>query len=329
MLNRLFKKDWTLQLMLIIPLWIYTGFLLFYFDFPPIPSYEMSHVFNFISKLLEGHLFLGKTFILFQIIFQSFYISIILQKNEMVEKKSFLPSVIYALLILSFPQHLSFSPIHFSNTFLILFLSKTLVTYEEESASKSLFTCALYAALSILFFAPNIVFIFSLIASMIIFSNINIKSIIAIIMGFLFTYLYLFTYYYLNDSMTSIYNFYQNSISSNIDFIIPENLMFRVFYFSTATIAGYATLKQILNSSEKLIRIRKKNYYIVQFTIISFLAVLLTNFPMTNQIGIVFIGLTYVLSTLIDNNKSSFFSELSLWVMIMFTFTLHFLQLFH
>lgn len=329
MLNRLFKKDWTLQLILIIPLWIYTGFLLFYFDFPSIPTYEMSHIFNFISKLLEGHLFLGKTIILLQIIFQSFYISIILQKNEMVEKKSFLPSVIYALLILSFPQHLSFSPIHFSNTFLILFLSKTLVTYEEESASKSLFTCALYAALSILFFTPNIVFIFSLIASMIVFSNINLKSIIATIMGFLFIYIYIFTYYYLNDSISNIFDFYQNSISNNIYFILPKDLMFRIFYFSAASVGGYAALKLILSSSEKLIRIRKKHFYIVQFAMISFLGVLLTNFSMTNQVGILFLGLTYIISTLINNNKNSLFSEISIWGTIVFTFTFHFIQLFN
>lgn len=329
MLNRLFKNDWTVQFMLIIPLWIYIGFILFYFDFAPIPNYEMSHVFNFISKLLEGHLILGKSIVLLQIIFQSFYISIILQKHEIIEKKSFLPSLIYALLILSFPQHLSFSPIHFSNTFLILLLSKTLLTHEEEKASKLLFTCALYASLSILFFAPNIVFIFPLITSMMVFSNISFKSIIAILLGFLFIYLYIFTYYYLSDSISSIFDLYQNSISNNIYFILPKDLMFRIFFFSAAFTSGYAGLKLIMSSSEKLIRIRKKHFYIIQFAIISFVGVLLTNFPMTHQVGILFIGLTYILSTLINSNKRSVFTEISIWATIVFTFTFHFIQLFN
>lgn len=329
MLNRLFKNDWTVQLMLILPLWIYIGVLLFGFNFASIPNYEMSHIFNFISKLLEGHLILGKTVILLQIIFQSFYISIILQKHEIVEKKSFLPSFIYALLIICFPQHLSFSPIHFSNTFLILLLSKTLITYEEESASKSLFTCALYAALSMLFFAPNIVFILPLIMSMIVFSNVTFKSLVAILLGFGLTYLYIFTYYYLNDSIANIYDLYCNEISKNIYFILPKDLKFRIFFFSAAAISGYAGLKLILSSSEKLIRIRKKHQYIFLFALTSFLGIFLSNYTITHQIGILFIGLTYVLSSLVNNNKSSLFSELILWALIIFSFTFHFLQLFH
>jgi len=326
MLYRIFKNDWTIQLFLILPLWLYAGIMLYSSNYPIVPNYEISHLFNFISKSLTNLPILGKTLILMQIIFQSIFISLILQKHELIEKSSYLPSFIFLIFTLAFPQHLCFSPIHFSNTFLLLMLSKVLKTFEEESASNTLFSCALFAAVSILFFVPNIIFAITLIISIFVFSNVNLKSILALIFGFSFPYIYIFTYYYFTESLFNTVGVYQNSLSKGIHFVLPNHIYFQIFYFGAILIFAIIGIKLFSSSTEKLIRIRKKHQFLIIFAMFSFIGILLSNYNMTHQIGIILIGISSVTAIFLEETKKPIFFEIALWILLIFSFVLHFLQ---
>lgn len=326
MLYRIFKNDWSVQLFIILPLWVYVSLLLYSNNYPAVPKYEISHLFNFIAKSLSNLPILGKTLILLQIIFQSIFISFILQKHELIEKNSYLPSFIFLIFILAFPQHLCFSPIHFSNTFLLLMLSKVLKTFEEESASNTLFSCALFTALSILFFVPNVIFIIPLIISIFIFSNVNLKSVLGLIFGFSFPYLYLLTYYFLTDTLFNTIEIYQNSLSKGMHFVLPNHIYFQTFYFGAVFIFILIGIKLFSSSTEKLIRIRKKHQFLITFAMFSFVGILLSNYGMSHQIGIILIGISSITAIFLEETKRPLFYEIALWILVVFSFTLHFLQ---
>ncbi len=316
MFSRLFKTDWTIQLIAILPFWIYTAILIFNFDFPSVPNYEMSHLYNFISFSLSNFPIISKLIILCLIIFQSVMVSLILQSHELVDKKSYAPSFIFIFLMLLFPQHLTFSPIHFANTFLILFLNKILTTFDEEKASSSLFTCALYASLSVLFFFPTIVFIIPLWISLIVFSNFNLKSIIATIFGIIFPYIYIFTYYYVTNTIQSVLGFYGGFFNKSLSFSLPNSNEFKIVLGLLSLILLTIITKSIITSAEKLIRIRKKIQFLDFFSLFALVSIFLSNKLTIHQIGLIFIPFTVMFVIFNEELKNKLFVEIYWWIFL-------------
>ena len=309
MFNRLFKNDWPIQLMAIFPLWAYTCFQILFFDYIKVPNYEMSHLYNFISLSLNDFPIVSKLLVFFLIVFQSIFISITLQNHELIDKKSFAPSFIFILFCLAYPQYLAFSPIHFANTFLILFLNKTLITFDEEKAGNSLFTCALYTSLSILFFFPTIVFILPLWISLIVFSNFSFKTLIATLLGIVFPYLYIFSFYYLTDTISNVLNFYGGFLNKSLSIELSSSLFYKIFLGLTSLILLLFSIKLILNSIEKLIRIRKKIQFIHFFSLFSLVAILLSSSKSIHQIGLIFIPSAIIYGITIEEIKNPIFVE--------------------
>ncbi len=316
MFSRLFKNDWPLQLLAIIPFWIYIAILIFNFNFPSVPNYEMSHLYNFISFSLSSYPIVSKIIILSLIFFQSIMVSYILQYHELIDKKSFAPSYIFIFLMLIFPQHLSFSPIHFANTFLMLFINKTLTTFDEEKANSSLFTCALYASLSVLFFFPTIIFIIPLWISLIIFSNFNIKSIIATFFGLIFPYLYIFTYYYLTDTIDNVMNFYGGFFNKTLSFSLPNSIEFRIILGVMVLILFALITKLTVSSAEKLIRIRKKIQFLDFISFFAVVSILLSSKLAIHQIGLIFIPFSIMFAIYHEAIKNKFVLETYWWAML-------------
>lgn len=316
MFSRLFKNDWPIQLIAILPFWIYIAILIFNYNSPAVPNYEMSHLYNFISFSLSSYPIISKIIILGLIIFQSIMISLMLQNHELIDNKSFAPSFVFIFLILIFPQHLSFSPIHFANTFLLLFLNKTLITFDEEKANSSLFTCALYASLSILFFFPTIVFIIPLWISLIIFSNFNIKSIIATIFGIIFPYVYIFTYYYVTDTLGNVLFFYGGFFNKTLSFSLPDSIEFRVILGFISLVLFAIITKLIVSSTEKLIRIRKKIQFLDFISFFALISIFLSSRMAIHQIGLIFIPFSFMFSIFYEDLKNKILVEIYWWIIL-------------
>jgi hypothetical protein len=135
-------------------LWIY-GFL-----HPVVPLTE--HAAPLYKLLISGignHPFLI-TLISFILIFcEALLINYIVEKNEIIDTTTYLPALIYIILMSLQPEMFSLHPIIIANLFILFALHKLMQTYRKETAFSEAFDTGFFISLACLFYIPSMIFI--------------------------------------------------------------------------------------------------------------------------------------------------------------------------
>lgn len=269
MISKIFSLDKFTQIFLLIPLWIIIAFTIFFFDYDLIKFVDASYFYNFIVHNISHTAILMKSILLLLVLYESIWLSLVLQRHEIVHKSSFIASYIYCLLMLAFPQELIFSPIAFTNLFLIFFVDVILKIYSQKMVSNMTFIASMTISISALFFFPSLIFILSIWISLFLFSHVSLRNILASILGLFFTYLYLFSYYFFVDRIDEASAYYIGFMNLSYTFQIPNLDVNFLFYGLILVYVVYYMVKNILTSGEKLIRVRKKLQFLNLFLFIS------------------------------------------------------------
>ena len=260
MLIRFFKSNQPAALfavpVLVSALWISS---FFHTNIPTIsgamPLYQL---LLYLLELINGniptvHLLIGIALTSFQAI----YLGQICNKFDVLYKKSYLPALLYAILISSVPSFLSMTPMLVANTILLLLIEKIFSIYKHESALHVVFDAGFLVALASLVYFPLIAIFVLLILGLLILRPFVWREWVAGITGTALPYFILSVYFFWNGQLG---NFWTKEIPLYFDHAITSHISTNtsnLFLFSmVAFLILIAFLKLQANFYKNMIRTR-------------------------------------------------------------------------
>jgi len=201
MIVRFFKNTYPVQIVLVfmtlVALWIPAFFN------PVSPNLQYSHyqpIYNLLVKYsLLNNTILNSVVAIILIFIQALLINRIVNSHNLISKTTFLPALIYVLLMSFHPAGLTIHPTLFANLFLILILQNLFSANDEPGNLQSVISIGVYLGAASLFYFPVLLifpFILFLVPSV---SAKPLKEIFIYIAGlFLPYYFYAFTLFMQN-----------------------------------------------------------------------------------------------------------------------------------
>ncbi|KYG83411.1 hypothetical protein AWN68_00995 [Roseivirga echinicomitans] len=118
-----------------------------------------------------------------------------LQKNGAFEENTYLPGILYVLILSSNQEFLFLSPALMANTFLLLATDKILVHLKFRGSEENILTTGFLLGLGALCYAPYFIFLIFAIVIYIIYSGTLVRRYFLMTYGFVFSFLIFWIYY--------------------------------------------------------------------------------------------------------------------------------------
>jgi hypothetical protein len=251
---------------------------------------------------------------------QAVYFNILLNKHEVLYKNSYLPALIFALLISSNVHFLEFHPVHFVNLIAMRVFDRLFSLYKNESPVSPLFDSAFLAGTAALIYLPALILFPVLILSISILRPFSLREWLIIIISFFLPFFFTAVILFWQRDLVSVVSAYMNQFRQMQFHLINERSL---PLFSLAIYCLFllliSLLKLRLNFYKNVIRTRNFQQVFFFFLILALVAIAIVqpvrviNFaflaiPMSLLIGYYFMSA----------KKRMWMYEFSLWLLIAF-----------
>ncbi|MEM7296763.1 MAG: hypothetical protein AAF391_00685 [Bacteroidota bacterium] len=200
--NSYYELKW-----LLLGEWLANGFDLYKeaFDYTgPLAAF----VYKYLD-LLFGRSFLAHHMInSLVVIIQAGIFNQLLLKNKAYDENSYLPALLYTILIASVPDFMSLSPQLLSLTFVLLAFRNILRRIDNQVTDELFLNTGLYIGIATMIYLPSAVFFLVFLFSLILFSTAVTRRLLLYFFGFLLVFALCALYFYWFDSM----NFFLDSV---------------------------------------------------------------------------------------------------------------------
>jgi hypothetical protein len=182
-----------------IALWLYG----FFHPVVPLTAHS-APLYKLIIAGIEKYPFLI-TLISFILIFcEALLINYIVEKNQIIDSNSYLPGLVYIVLMSLQPEMFSLHPIIIANLFMLFALFKLMQTYRKETAYSEVFDTGFFISLAMLFYFPSAVFILILWIGLLIIRPFVWREWIISLIGMILPWLFLIFYYFWKDNLDAL-----------------------------------------------------------------------------------------------------------------------------
>lgn len=326
MLVRIFKKKYTLQLLIlsIVPIIFWSQA----FIAPPevisnkfdMPLYRV--IYDFAK---DYHLFSSiAAFVL--VLLQGLLLNQLFTNNHLSQKNTFLPAFIYILLMSCSYQCMTLNSMLFSNFLIIFALYFFLNCHDKKEGIDEIYNSCALLSLASLFYAPAILFILWIWIGLIIYKIYKWRSWVMSILGLITPYILLFIFYYLNqmDIQANLLAVSKGWLHFDFQFL---NQPMQVVYIASLVLFSIPAIFTTLSSrSNRVIEYRKKSAVMFTLLIISLIPFFLSKTEY-NMSFIFSISLAFFLSNFFlqynNERKSDTFFMIFLLISIIKVFFPH------
>jgi hypothetical protein len=255
----------------LIFLWAY-GFF-----HPVVPLTEhAAPLYKLLISGIEGFPFLI-TLISFILIFcEALLINYIVEKNEIIDTTTYLPALVYIVLMSLQPEMFSLHPIVIANLFMLLAVYKLMQTYRKETAYSEAFDTGFFISLAVLFYIPSIVFVLLLWIGLIIIRPFVWREWMISFLGLTLPWIYLIFYYFWNSKLDALeydaiyYTLIAPRKSFNaLRFSLSEYVQMALLLFAAFFSAG----RFLRDLRKGTVRTRSNLLLILYFFILSFVSI--------------------------------------------------------
>jgi hypothetical protein len=294
---------------------IFNGNILgYYIDNDPMPVFTwMVNLFGSLNLQ-----FVFKIVALILILLQGLLFNGIVNQYNFIGYRSYLPGIIYLLIVANFPAVQVLHPIHFAT--LILIFSWNRITNVDFGLNNfsAYFNAALLLGISTLFY-PNFIYLILLILVSTSLNRVpNIREFIMIILGFSAVWYFYFSLFYI---FTDQANF--SGLEYSLIFKTSELLEFKVcqtiFIIYLALLLILASIKSTGSISSQKIQIRRNHKIILIWFIIG-LAIYLFTSSKSELIYLLAIPVSFILSSLFFDDKYKWLKEIGFILFLSVTF---------
>jgi len=163
---------------------------------------------------------------------QAIHFNLLLNKHEVLFKQSWLPALVYLIIVSLLPPFLWFHPLLFVNSLLLLALDRLFMMYKNPQALPLVFNTAFILSMAALFYLPAISLFMVFAVGIIIFRPFSWREWIVGIIGYLLPFFYAFLYYFLFDELDTFYEKLMQSINRTpgLDHIITAEYSFSIVF---------------------------------------------------------------------------------------------------
>jgi hypothetical protein len=309
MLTKLFNSNSIASLAILIMLAIALWAKAFVNIVPMAGPFFASPLYNFVFRYIGDLKIICAFITITLLIFEALLINYILAENDLIPRNSYIAAFIFIIVTGLFKDLIVLNPVLFSNLFIIAALWLLLRLYEETEAYAIVFNIGTLVSVASMFYFPSVIFILLIWAGFIIYRIFSWREWLISIIGLTLPYLFLGTYYFWNDCLTTkilsykevlkFVNFYDYSPTIYVYIVIA--------LLGLLLLLSVARLLSIIN--EKPIRIRKSISFMIWFFIISFISLnLSSNFSVLGFV-MMFASLTVLLTLYISYSKKPLWVE--------------------
>lgn len=313
MFTRIFKSDYIFQfIFFIITALIIWGKAFFSVDYTyaPLnaPLYEIIHWMLADKFILKIILSFGL------LIFQALVLKHTLSSNDLSPKNSLLPAFLYVVLMSSFGNFQNIQPLLFANLFIILALQTLFKAYSKAESYEQIFNAAFMISIASLFYFPVIIFMFFIWLVLLVFSILKWREWLISLLGFITPYLFVFSYYFLTDSLPIKFGGYLKFFE-NINFQQPHLQLSHIIFLSIlALIFMLSLIYTSLRLGERSIFYRKKIIVLIVFSILSAVSFIYAKDFFVFQLCLLFIPFSFFFANYVAQIKKIMVSEIFLLI---------------
>lgn len=238
---------------IIIALWVYRGWN----SIPVMDEYSLP-VWKFIGgafSRLPG--WLNFIFLTAMISAEAIYFNHIINKREVLYKNSYLPALIFALLISCSPGLMKFHPVHFINGFILVILDRIFYVYKNDKSTSLLFDSAFFTGLAALIYFPALLLFPVVLIGLLILRPLNFREWLIVLIGFCLPFFFISVYMFWNRSLIPFWMSYIDLFpDSRPEISISSNPPFIWLTITLATLLLLSLIKLRANFTKNIIRSR-------------------------------------------------------------------------
>jgi hypothetical protein len=206
MIYRIFKSNQPLILVfLLLPV-----FLIIYFFLKPLslnnfPESSLMPFYQFALKIVgnsKAAIILLTTLL---ITGQAILLNFIVHSFSLQKKRTTLPGLFYALLMLFLPGFVTLSPLLFANLFIMLSINRLFHLGEHQNALSIVFDSSFFISIATLFYFPSLMFIIMVWVGIIISKSFSWRDWVISLTGFLIPFIFIITYDFWHDQLNILW----------------------------------------------------------------------------------------------------------------------------
>jgi hypothetical protein len=274
MLTKLFNSNSISSLAILIILAIVLWSKTFINVIPLYDTIPVSPLYKLVYTLFHEYKILSAFIAIALIISEALLLNQVLSKNDLIPKNSYLGAYIFIIISSLFSDIILLNPILIINIFIITAIGMFLPLYEKREAYAAVFNIGTLLSVASMFYFPSFILILLIWVGFIIFRIFSWREWFISILGLIFPYIFLSTFYFWNDCLLSKIESYKNAFS----LISFHGFHLSLYVIITVSFLGVilflSLFKFMITINEKQIRIRKFLSFIIWFFLISSISLL-------------------------------------------------------
>jgi len=128
----------------------------------------------------------------------------IMLRNKAYHENSYIPALIYALMMFTFYDFFTFSPALISLTFILLVLDNIYLRIENKLNDVTILKTGLFMGIAVLFYLPSIIFFVATILSFAMLTSLVLRRYLLFLYGFIFPFGIVFIYFFWQGSLENL-----------------------------------------------------------------------------------------------------------------------------
>jgi hypothetical protein len=249
----------------LIPVIIFAFWIRVIFKANPIEDENTLPLWDIVHSFLQVFPSWINFIVLFALItYEAIYLNLMLNKHEVLYKNTFLPSLIFAILISSTPLLMQFHPVHLVNLLLLIILNRLFSLFKSSSPVSALFDSAFLSGIIALIYFPGFIIFPFLLITLIILRPFNIKEWLIMLIGICLPFFFISVFYFWKQSLGGFWKMYIEMFRKiRPELIIESGVELTILVIYILLILIYALIKLRLNFRKNIIRTRNNQQIIM------------------------------------------------------------------
>jgi hypothetical protein len=270
--------------------------------------------FNWLEKYKFISLFLS--FIL--IVIQAVWLNSMVINTDITAKGTFIPGLIYVILMCSNYATLSFNGVVISGFFILFILKIVFSIYGKDDCYMDIFKISMIISIASLFYLPMILYVFFIWLILMVYRAFNFRIILISFVGFIIPYIYILFFYYWFDKTPILFQYLKNIYNS----LFIHNIDFRIYLSTIPILLGCLYFISIIGllrkTNSRVIKIRKYIYIITWMFFLTIIIVLFFSDSTLICLSLLSIPATFFVSDYFLSFKRKWIAELLFILVLIF-----------
>lgn len=275
-----------------------------------------SSLMNFLNYIVGENAFLIVSINYLLLIIEALYFKKILSDNDLINKKSLLPSFFYIISLSGFVNFHVLQAVLICNLLLLMAVKNILTIYNKPDSYLPIFNLSAFISIASLVYFPSVMYFLFICLSFIIYSLFKWREWLISFLGFLTIYFLFFGISFLLDNFNTeiiLFKSYFHAIKfQKINFDIKNIISLSIF----ALIFLFTFFHTLNKLSEKSIYYRKKIFVLVMLFLCSLSTFLFPSKEISSNLVFVALIAVYFISLYISQIKKAYISEILYLIII-------------